>query len=96
MSMDPNIAPPDEPEAPSESEAETNYARAIAALELASGSPEALAAPSTEFMVALNSDGSAVVSIGDVDVNVSAEQIDAEMPEELAEIEAMEPMDGAA
>lgn len=85
-------APPDEAEASAESEAETNYCRACCALEIASGSPEAMSAPASTFMVELADDGSAVVSIGDVDVNVSAEQIDAEQPEELAEIEAMEPL----
>lgn len=104
MSMDPMAAaaPPAaaEPEgdAADGSEAEQNYARACAALELASGSPEALAAPATRFVVELQDDDSAVVTIGDVEVAVTAEQIDAEAGEELAEIDGGAPdgMDGAA
>lgn len=96
MDFDMGAVPADEAETPSESEAETNYARACAALELASGSPEAMASAATEFHVSLQKDDSALVTIGDVEVSVSAEQIDTEVPSALAEIESAEPLDGAA
>jgi hypothetical protein len=95
MSMDP-IPPADDSagEASPMSDAKKNIARAVAALEIAAGSPEFQTAagamkPGDEFVVASNSDGGALVTCGDVDVEVPAEMIDAEVPEDLAEIEEM-------
>ena len=78
------------PVAPAGNAGEKRYAQAIAALELASGSPEAIAAAdgADSFSVSFSGDD-AVVSVGDVDVNVSADQIAGEVGEEMTEIDDM-------
>lgn len=76
---------------------EKRYAQACAALELASGSPEALAAAADadEFSVKFAGDD-ATVKIGDVEVSVTADQIAGEVGEEMTEIDDAAPLDGAA
>ncbi len=94
MSMDPmegalDAAP--EEEAPAEDAGQKRYAQAIAALELASGSPEAISAADGADLFSVSFSGDdATVTIGDVDVAVSADQIAAEVGEEMAEIDEME------
>lgn len=95
MSMAPEFGAPDA--APAEdaapkSESKKNIARAIAALEIASGSPDVQTAAGdamAEFAISPNSDGGYLVSVGDVDCEVPADMVDAEVPEELAEIDDM-------
>jgi len=107
MSMAPEFGgaevPAEESEAPASamSDAKKTLARMAAALEIAGGSPEFQTAAGAykagdECVVALNSDDGALVSLGDVDVEVPAEMIDEMVPEELADIEdAPDPTAGA-
>ncbi len=101
MSMAPDMGAPEAPEASPMSDAKKTIARMAAAMEIACGSPEFQTAAGAytagdECTIALNSDDGALVSLGDVDVEVPAEMIDAEVPEELAEIDdAPDPSAGA-
>jgi len=99
MAMDmtlPGAPPPapggDEPESGDEASGEQALAAASCALELAAGSPEAMAAAADaeDFMISFDGDGNALVTIGDVEVNVTADQIAEHIDEETAEIETIE------
>jgi hypothetical protein len=92
MTMDAMGAPADAgaPAQDSGDAGQKRYAQAIAALELASGSPEAIAAADGADSFSVTFDGDdAIVSVGDVDVTVTADQIAGEVGEEMTEIDDM-------